>query len=452
MHFAPVHDEQRFLGSVFNVAHVAAATNDILGFTERLAAHGGQVVRFRAGHEWCHLLLDPELVKHVLQTNAKNYKKSTFGYEALRAFLGKGLLTNDDHESWLTNRRLAQPIFHRERIAEFAAIMQRHSDALLSRVRAAQGKELDLSHELNLLTLGVVGEAILGAAVERGADVIGEHMPALFEYAKIHFHSPLAPGEWWPSATNARFKRAKRELRAFVGGVIAEARRRGPDAGTASLLTMLMAAKEADTGATMDDDTLFDEVLTMILAGHETTSNALCWTFVQLMQQPEAAQGLREAVAVLEGAAPTLAQLDALHGVRQVLQESMRLMPPIWGFDRRAVADDTLGSYTIRAGELTYISPWAMHRDPRHWADPLRFDPSRFSDPQTAQKLRFTYLPFGAGPRVCIGNHFAMLEMMITLTTLTQHVRFELARPVEPWPSVTLKPRSGLWVRAVSLD
>jgi cytochrome P450 len=440
---APIYDEQKWLGSFFNIANLRASSSDILGFAERTATLGG-LARFRVAHEWAYLASDPAYVKHVLQDNAKNYGKNTYAYNGLRDVLGTGLLTNDAHSSWLANRRLAQPLFHRERLAGFVEIMCKHTRAMVERIGTKEGV-FDLQEELNRLTLGVVGESIMGAAVEDGAQVIAETLPILFDYVQIHLHDPLAAPPWVPTKLNRQFSAARKRLRGFVQTIVEGYR--ANNAGEHTLLGMLVAARDAETNEQMSDEALLDEVMTMILAGHETTSNALGWTVAQLANEPEARNTLRAHVGeVLNGAQPSWTNIGQLSYARAVVQESLRLMPPAWGLDRRAIAADTIGGFRIPKGSVLFVCPWVTHRLEHLWDEPLRFLPARFT--QGREFDRFTYMPFGAGPRMCIGHHFAMTEMVVVLSMLTQAVDIEVVEPPVPWPSVTLRPKNGLRVRA----
>jgi cytochrome P450 len=291
----------------------------------------------------------------------------------------------------------------------------------------------------------VIGESILGAAVEEGAEIIAEALPPLFEYVQVHLHDPLAAPPWVPTTLNRHFGAAKKRLREFVQTIV-ERYRADNHVGEHTLLGMLIAARDAETNEQMNDDALHDEVMTMILAGHETTSNALGWTVAQLANEPETRSTLRAHIRdVLNNAPPTWAKIEQLGYARAVVQESLRLMPPAWGLDRRAIAEDTIGGFRVPKGSVLFISPWVTHRLESLWDEPLRFNPSRFT--QGREFDRFAYMPFGAGPRMCIGNHFAMTEMVVVLSMLTQAVDFEVVEEPLPWPSVTLRPKHGLRVR-----
>jgi cytochrome P450 len=404
----------------------------------------GDVVYFKIGPRRGYLITNPADVRHVLQDNARNYHKSPL-YDKLRLSLGNGLLTSED-EFWLRQRRIAQPAFHRQRIAALASVMAESArDAAAQwETIASSGRPVDVAEEMMRLTRTVVLRALLGADLGPfGAEV---------DSAWIIINQHIGESFWslgiidrWPTAKYRRFQAARAVLRAAVDHVISE-RRRSP-ADTADLLSMLMSARDEETGEAMTDEQLRVEVTTFLLAGQETTSLALTWTWYLLSQHPGAAQRLEEEIdAVLGGRPPKYADLANLAYVRMVVDEAMRLFPPAWGFSRQALADDELGGYYLPRGCLAFVMPYVLHRLPAFWDDPDAFDPERFTPERSATRSRYVYLPFGAGPRQCIGSHFALIEAQLILTTLAQSYRLQLVpgHRVEPWPLITLRPRFGM--------
>jgi cytochrome P450 len=404
----------------------------------------GDVVYFKIGPRRGYLITNPADVRHVLQDNARNYHKSPL-YDKLRLSLGNGLLTSED-EFWLRQRRIAQPAFHRQRIAALASVMAESArDAAAQwETIASSGRPVDIAEEMMRLTRTVVLRALLGADLGPFGPEVDSAWIIINQHIGESFWS-LGITDRWPTPKYRRFQAARAVLRAAVDHVISE-RRRSP-ADTADLLSMLMSARDEETGEAMTDEQLRVEVTTFLLAGQETTSLALTWTWYLLSQHPGAAQRLEEEIdAVLGGRPPEYADLANLAYARMVLDEAMRLFPPAWGFSRQALADDELGGYYLPRGWLAFVMPYVLHRLPAFWDDPDAFDPERFTPERSATRSKYVYLPFGAGPRQCIGSHFALIEAQLILTTLAQSYRLQLVpgHRVEPWPLITLRPRFGM--------
>ena len=423
-----------------------AIRRDALGFLSR-AARAGDVVRLRLG-QTVYLLNHPDHVQRVLHDNHANYRKSFF-YDRMKPLVGEGLLTSEGG-AWKRRRRLAQPAFHKERLAGFAGIMAEHTAAMLERWAgpAERGEPIDVAAEMMRLTLTVVGHALFGFDLLGRADDAGRALTTALRITNDRFYSLVYVPQPVPTPRNLRFARAKRFLDHVVGEVIS-ARRAGPS--RPDLLGMLMEARDADTGESLSDEELRDEVMTMVLAGHETTANALSWAFHLLSLAPPVDRRLHEESAtVLGGRAPAVDDLPRLELASRVHQEAMRLYPPAWAFGREAIAADAFGDVRIPAGTAVTISPWLLHRDPRWWDDPAGFDPDRFAPEASRGRPRYAYVPFAAGPRMCIGNAFAMMEMQIVLAMVAGRYRLDVVpwRTAEPDPGVTLRPRRGVWVTA----
>jgi cytochrome P450 len=420
-----------------------AVRRDPTGVFTAAAARYGEVVFFRIGPRRGYLLTNPSDVRHVLQDNARNYRKSPL-YEKLRIFLGNGLLTSEG-EFWLRQRRIAQPAFHRQKIAALADVMTGAACEVAAQWApvAASGGVLDVEDEMMRLTRTVVLRALLGADLGPYAAGIDDAWAVINQHIGESFWS-FGFGDRLPTARRRRFEAARALLQAAVDHVIAERRRRpGPD----DLLSMLMSARDEETGEGMTDEQLRVEVTTFLLAGQETTALALTWTWYLLSQHPHARERLEaELDGVLQGRPPGYADLAQLPYTRMVLDEALRLYPPAWGFSRQALGDDRLGGYHLPRGWLAFVLPYVLHRLPAFWPDPDRFDPERFTPERSAERPKFVYLPFGAGPRQCIGNHFALIEAQLVLATLAQSYRLTLepGHQVEPWPLITLRPRFGL--------
>ena len=416
-----------------------------LRFLEGVARHG-DVARFRLGPVFVYLVNDPDLIRSVLVTRADAYHKGR-ALERARRLLGQGLLTSEG-ALHLRQRRLMQPAFHRERIAGYGETMVRYAGRAAERWKA--GETIDVHKEMVALTLAIVGTTLFDADVEEEADEIGK---ALTEALELFQRLLMVPyGEFLeklPIPSTLRFRSVRRRLDATIARLIAERRRNPRD--RKDLLTLLLLAQDTEgDGGGMTDTQLRDEAMTIFLAGHETTANAMAWTWHLLSQNPEAEGRLHgELDRVLEGRAPGVADLPRLRYTEMVLSESMRLFPPAWILGRRAIVDHELGGYRIPAGSIVLLSQWITHRDARYFPDPLRFDPQRFTAEAQAARPKFSYFPFGGGPRVCIGEGFAWMEGVLVLATIARRWRFLPVDgiPVTPAAMITLRPKSGLPMR-----
>jgi cytochrome P450 len=421
-----------------------ALKRDPIGTLQKIAALGDVVRLPIPGVEVVHVN-DVELVEHLMHDRYKDWAKQTRGYAALRTVLGNGLLTSEG-AFWLRQRRLAQPAFHKERIAGWGEVMVRATREMVDRwaPRLQSGEAFDIHAEMMRLTLRVVGETILSADITGSAGQVGQALGPLLELLAERVLALVRPPEWVPWPLNLRIRHHRKKLDVVVNGLIAERRKKG--AGD-DLLGMFMTATDADTGEQMDDAQLRDEVMTMMLAGHETTANALSWAFTLLAQAPEAEARLRaELDAVLGGREPIAADAPRLPYTLGVLHEALRLYPPVWLLGRAARVDDVLGGVTIPKGTIVFFSPYLIHRRADLWPEPQAFRPERWLT--EVKRPRCAYLAFSTGPRKCIGDQFALLEGQLVLATMLQRVRLSLARPVVPQPHFTLRPERGVMVTA----
>jgi cytochrome P450 len=421
-----------------------AIRRDPTGVFLRAAHRFGDVAYFRIASRRGYLITNPSDIRHVLQDNARNYHKSPL-YQKLRTSIGNGLLTSED-EFWLRQRRIAQPAFHRQRIEALTGMMSDAARDTADRWHtiAARGQPVDVAEEMMRLTRTVVLRTLLGANLGPFTDKIDEAWAIINEYIGESFWS-LGFTDWFPPSKYRRFQAARAVLQGAVEHVISQ-RRRNPSE-RADLLSMLMSARDEDTGESMTDEQLRVEVTTFLLAGQETTSLALTWTWYLLSQHADVQRRLEEEIdSVLSGRTPGHCDLVHLPYTRMVIDEAMRLYPPAWAFSRQALADDKLGGFHLPRGWLALVVPFVLHRLPAYWRDPDVFDPERFSPEQIAARPKFVYLPFGAGPRQCIGNQFALVESHLVVATLAQRYRLELVprHTVEPWPLITLRPRYGM--------
>ena len=409
----------------------------------------GDLVHVKAGPYQGYLLSTPADIKHVLQDNSRNYHKSPL-YDRLRDNLGEGLVTSED-AFWLRQRRLAQPAFHRQRLAGMVDTMVAEIARTLEGWQgpAERGQIIDLVAEMMDLTQRIIVRTMFSTDLGSAGDVVKRTWPVVNERLGETLWATRLEN-WLPTPANRRFHRAIGELDAVVYDII-RARRRS-EGDQPDLLAMLLSARDEDTGEHMTDRQLRDEVMTILLAGHETTSLALSWTYFLLSHQPEVDRRLAEEGRRVIDGRPGLADTERLTYTRMVLQEALRLYPPAWGFSRVALADDHIAGYRLSAGSLVYIIPFVLHRRPHLWPEPERFDPDRFSAEEIAVRPRFAYLPFGAGPRQCIGQQFAMVEGLLALAMISQRYRIEIApgQRILPTPLITLRPKPGIHARLIA--
>jgi cytochrome P450 len=433
-------------GNPFFGRLVAEARRDPLNFMTRLAREYGDVCSFRVGLERVYFVNHPELVGQVLVNHYENFLKGN-GRRRARRFLGEGLLLSEG-ETHRRQRQLAAPAFHRQRLAAYAAEMAAGAERCSDRWR--DGQVLDLWPEMLRLTLSIVGRTLFGADVESKDDEVGQAMRAATRQYRA-FKLPLAGLlERLPLPHIRGFHRGKERLRRVVLDIIEERRARGADRG--DLLDMLLLAEEEGSpGRRMTPEQVWDEALTIFIAGYDTTATALMWTWYLLSQHPEVEVGLHaELDGVLEGGrAARFEDFRRLPLTERVLAEAMRLYPPTWRLVRRAIKDFRAGEYVIPAGALVVTCQYAMHRDPRYFPDPLRFDPGRWTEAFERSLPRFAYFPFGGGPRYCVGQGFASAEAALVLAAVCQRFTFapDPTFRLELWPSITLRPRDGVRVR-----
>jgi cytochrome P450 len=388
----------------------------------------------------------PDYVEQVLLTNAGNYLKSHFTQRMLAPVLGKGLLLSEG-DFWRRQRRIAAPAFHYKRVARFVDTMAASATAMAG--RWTEAKVFDVSESMMAVTLEIIARTMFSADVSGAVADVRRLLDVVMEEAKPGVLDLFGMPEFLPRRFPRAYRRAIVELNALIDGIIAPRQADLEDRG--DLLSMLMAARDPETGEGMSPRQLRDETMTVIMAGHETTANALVWTWYLLAQHPDAEARLHAEIDRVLGDRPvTFADLAQLTYTRQVIEESMRLYPPAHTIARTAIAEDHFGAVRVPAGSAITVSPYVLHRNPNLWPDPERFDPDRFSPEQSATRHRFAYIPFGGGPRICIGNVFAIAEAQAIVATVAQRWRLRLApgRKVEPIGLITLRPASGVWMTA----
>jgi len=426
----------------FLLGNLIEISRDWLGFYRQCAVEFGDVVRVRLGHIPIYLVVHPRDIETVLVTNAANFSKSA-DYRALARVLGKGLLTSEG-DFWQRQRGLIQPAFHRQNILTYAAVMTKAARGMLDSWK--EDRERNIHDDLMRVTLDIVAKCLFGAEVSDAAERVGKAMEVVMDRFITNASQALLFSFDIPVFFAPKEHRAIRELNEIIGDIVQ--RRRSVNQPRNDLLDMLLRVRDSD-GKPMSDAQLRDEVMTLFLAGHETTAIALSWACYLISQHPEVKAKLAEELsAVLGGRTPTPEDLGQLRYTEMVIKESMRLYPAVWGIGRRAKAECELGGYRVPAGSNVFLLQWCTQHDARFFPDPERFDPERWrEDPVRSGKVpRFAYFPFGGGPRVCVGASFAMMEAMLLLAMIQQNFHLETVpgHPVELLASVTLRPKHGI--------
>ncbi len=420
---------------------------DKLGFILGLTRYG-DMARYRTAHLTWYQINHPDGVRRVLQENNRNYGKGALTLGFFKPVVGEGLLTSEG-ALWLRQRRLIQPVFHRRSVATFASLMTGETLAMLERWRPAidGGEPLDVPAEMARLTLDIVTRALFHAHVGEEPGVIGRAINTIVEDLGFRFEVPFYPPHRVPTPRNRRFRAAVRTVDRAVYSIIAGRRRDGGN--EEDLLALLMGTRDEATGEAMGDKQLRDEVMTLFLAGHETTANALSWALFLISTHSHVERRLREELHDVLGPdrrVPTIGDLPNLTYTSMVVDETLRLYPPAWITNRQAIAEDEILGHRIPAGAFVSLSPSVLHRHPKYWGHPDGFDPERFAPGGVDGRPRFAYFPFGGGPRQCIGQSMALVEAQLVLATLLGRCRLRPVsdRPVEAEALATLRPRGGL--------
>ncbi|HEY4782615.1 MAG TPA: cytochrome P450 [Chthoniobacterales bacterium] len=444
---------------------------DPLQFFEDLQSGREPIARMRIAGTKVFYLREPDLIREMLVTLVPNFHKSR-GLERAKALLGEGLLTSEG-ELHRQQRKLIQPVFHHGNLKDIAVIMRERARQRAESWRA--GQTLNLNQEMHALTLTIVGEALFGTEVGERTGRVSQLMETVMETFFL-FMSPLASlFEFFGHPKLKRAAKARRELSAIVQTMIDE--RRKTNQTRKDLLTLLFAAQDPETGLGMSDEQLRDEVMTLFLAGHETTANALAWTIYLLTQHPDIAQRLaaevrpvgmrsrlREPAPAMEmdkgpssvgqACASPADDLESELGTKdddllsRVIRESLRLYPPVWAVGRRATQDLQIGGTEVPKGAIVLACQWALHRSDRYFSNPIQFDPDRWMSDDQRALPKYAFFPFGGGPRSCIGEGFAWMELRIVLTEILRRWRFEIVpgQTVKPKASITLRPERPIQV------
>jgi cytochrome P450 len=406
----------------------------------------GDIVRFRVPGLSIYLVAHPDHVKHVMVDHHRNYPKVPSVDNKFKDISGEGLL-NSSGEFWLRQRRLMQPTFHRQRIARFGTFMTECTAGMLDRwqVQAKCGEPLDMRVEMQRLSLDILAKALFASDLSREVDVIGHAVTVEFEHTFRRLQSIINLPLSLPLPGNRRFLEARRTLDEIVYRLIAERRAAAEEGG--DLVSMLLQARDEETGEGMSDQQLRDEVMTMIFAGHETVSTGMTWVWYFLSMHPEVARRLgAELAEVLGGRTPTVEDIPQLRYTTMVIEEALRLYPPIWLMSRTPLVDDEIGGYAIPSGAMVFVCPYVTHRHPDFWENPEGFTPDRFAPERSVGRHRWAYFPFGGGPRKCIGDIFGLMETQLVVAMVAQRYRLDLVpgHPVIPQPAISLRARHGM--------
>lgn len=435
-----------------------AFTQDRLNFLRNAVQEYGDIVSFRLAHIQTYLIANPHDIHQILVAQTENFPKSKLENKILGKFLGNGLLTSEG-DFHRRQRRLAQPAFHSKRIRSYAEIVTAYTKQMLSEWQSGQVR--NIADDMERLTMFIVAKTLFDADAvtsQETAVTVGHTIGTLQRVSSQDFERGIIWPDWLPTPNNRARKRAIVDFDAVISKIIAARRAtavNGQVEDKGDLLSMLMLAQD-EQGQVMDDRQLRDEVATLFAAGHETTSNALAWTWYLLSQNPPAAARLHEELdMVLDGHTPTLADLPNLPYTLMVIKEAMRLYPPAWILSGRQVREEVeMSGYTLKKGSLVFISPYVMHHLPQYFPNPDKFEPERFLPEREKALPKFAYMPFGGGPRICIGNAFALMEAHLILAAIAQRYRLHLTagQTVEPLPQITMSPKDGLWMEVAERE
>jgi cytochrome P450 len=402
---------------------------DPLSFFQSITTQYGDIVCYRAAPDPAYLINHPDYIKHVLLDNNRNYSKETSSNVIFNKVVGEGLLTSEG-EVWRGQRRLMQPAFHHTRLERFDEMITEATSSMLDQWQRSyeDNQPVDLPREMSALTLTVTTKALFGVDLGDEVREVGE----IVNRAASLLEKP----------SNPRVVQSIGELNKLVDRIIRQRQRDFKDGG--DLLSSMIQARDPKSGAGMEDEQLRSQILTLMLAGYETTASALTWTWYLLSQHQEVTDRVRSEVrAALNGKLPRYADIENLPYTRMVLNESLRLFPPAWTLGRRALGEDEIGGYTIAPHTVLAISVYSLHRHPGYWNHPDEFNPERFTPENSVGRHKFAYIPFGAGPRQCIGNNFGLMEACLVIACIAQRFELHLMPGIEVRPQALFVLRPG---------
>jgi cytochrome P450 len=413
-------------------------------FLSEAARLHGDFARLTIGPKSVYLVSSPSIFQHILRDNVRHYQKSRFLYNAAKPMVGEGLLTSEG-ETWLRQRRMMQPYFHRYRVAAFASMMVDVVTETMAAWDRDGQRDVDIGAYMAQVTVDITSRTLFGTSTLSPDDItsLGRDMMSAANYVALRGYMPFVPRSI-PMPGHKRFHSAIGRLTQAVNTIIEAGKQSGDDD---SLIMMLLDAVDEETNQRMTRSQLFDEVMTIFSAGFETTATALTWLWTLIARNPEVGQKLRDEVdTVLQGRTPTVDDVPKLTYARQVMQEAMRFYPPIPMLPRTATADDVIEGYHVPKGSIFLMFYYGLHHNPKYWDAPETFDPERFSSANRDARHRFAFIPFSAGPRQCIGSEFAMMESTLVLAMMMQHYHIEVApdQAIQPNLSATLKPNRDI--------
>ncbi|GAB4378857.1 MAG: cytochrome P450 [Elainellaceae cyanobacterium] len=422
--------------------HTIAFSQDPLGFLTHCGREYGEIVPLRFGAARAFLLIQPAHIEQVLKEQ-RGLTKNSPAWNALKTLVGEGLLTSDG-EFWARQRRLMQPVFHQQRITGYGETMVAYTEALLQTWQ--DGEIRDIHHDMMQLTLNIVTKTLFNVDMQgTEAQTVAHALDVAMEWFLSRRKQAFLPLAWIPTPMNQRYKKALQDMDQVLYQLIQQRRQSQEKPG--DLLSMLIAVKDEVDGSQMSDLQLRNELATLMLAGHETTANALSWSWMLLAEHPDVYQRLiQELDTVLAGRSPTVADLPRLPYCHWVIKESMRLYPPVFSIARTTANPYNLAGYSIPANSILIFSPWVMHRSDRYFVNPEQFQPERWANDLEKQLPKGVYFPFGDGARICIGKGFALMEAVLLLATIAQNFQLTLVpdHPIALFPSITLRPQYGL--------
>lgn len=448
MHHSSIHQPLEQLagpkGSYF-WGNTIDFAKDPLGFLTQCGRDYGDIVPLRFGLTKGCFLAQPESIETVLQER-EIFTKNTPAWNVLKSLLGNGLLTSEG-EFWRRQRRLVQPVFYQQRIATYGKTMVAYTKHQIQEWQS--GELLDIHQAMTRLTFNIVTKTLFNVDLSgTEAKTIAETLDVMMQWFSARRKQAFLPLAWLPTAINRRYQQALKVMDQKIYHLIQQRRSSNLDSG--DLLSMLIAVRDETDGSQMTDRQLRDELVTLIMAGHETTANALSWAWMLLSQTPDVeAKLVQELQTVLAGRSPTVADLPQLSYAQQIIKEAMRLYPPVYSIGRSASREYNLDGYQLPTGCVIVFSPWVMHRHPKYFTEPEQFRPDRWASDLEKQLPKCAYFPFGDGPRICIGKNFAMMEAVLLLATIAQKFQITLVsdQPIVPLPSITLRPQNGINVR-----